>query len=133
MRHKKIRLKTFLAGSSSPEQRMPGCANLDRSYGGCLFAESCKVMDGFRCEYFEQAVLPTARDIGLYAEMLQQYKDQTGGEYDPVVDSDDQRQCACGQALEKRRRICDKCRRKRRKETYRRNRKKKQGPCATVN
>jgi len=130
---KNTRLASLLKGTSNPAQRMPGCANLDRSYGGCLFAESCKVMDGFRCEYFEQAVLPTARDIGRYAEMLQQYKNQTSGSYDPVIDEPQQRLCGCGQPLAKRRRICDKCRDKRRKQTYRRNRKKKQGPCATVN
>ena len=33
------------------------CANYDRHYESCLFAESCKVFNGKRCAYFERRVL----------------------------------------------------------------------------
>ncbi len=33
------------------------CANYSKHDEACVFADSCKVMDGQRCDYFEKAVL----------------------------------------------------------------------------
>ena len=60
-----VGLIAFLKGNSDPKVGMPGCANYDHHYGGCLFADTCSVEEGKRCDYFERVVLPTAADVGL--------------------------------------------------------------------
>jgi hypothetical protein len=59
---------------------MPGCANYDYHYGGCLFADTCLIEQGKRCEYFEKKVLPTAADIGLREQVYALYRKQVGVE-----------------------------------------------------
>jgi hypothetical protein len=104
---------------------MPGCANYDDYYGGCLFAETCKVQDGKRCEYFERAVLPTATDIGLQELVNRLYAKQTGRK---ESDKKKIRKCPdCKTEIKPRQRYCDMCSQKRRLNTFRKSRKKKTG------
>jgi len=49
-------------GDTDPKAGMPGCANYDRHYDGCLFEDTCLVQEGKRCGYFERAVLTTVAD-----------------------------------------------------------------------
>lgn len=116
---KKLRLKTFLIGSSNPAELMPGCASYDN--GECLFSDSCDVLSGRRCKYFEAAVLPTAADIGQADNIAEQYKKQVGGiesGFDPI-EGGGNRRCDCGQPLVKGKQLCPKCRKKRRRESNR--------------
>ena len=129
--NKTIGLITFLKGSSNPAERMPGCANYDHHYGGCLFADVCKVQQGQRCGYFEKAVLPTAADIGLKEQVYSLYYKHVGIEQDVYkIEIGEIRRCpgfngkTCGAPLLPRRRYCDKCRDRKRRDDYRKRRDK---------
>jgi len=123
---KTIGLIAFLKGSSNPEDRIPGCANYDHHYGGCHFAEVCKVQQGQRCDYFEKNVLPTAEEIGLGDCVNAQYAKQVGLKQDLIASRGEIRRCpTCGAALRHRQRFCNDCSKKRRRETYRLLRQKK--------
>ena len=124
-RKRTVGLIAFLKGSSSPEERMPGCANFDHYYGGCLFSDTCLVQEGKRCGYFEKAVLPTAADIGLKEHIYSQYQKHVGIAGVGQFDSGNIRRCPeCGAELKPRQRYCDKCRDERRRDSYRRRRQK---------
>ena len=130
---KTVGILTFLKGSSNPEDGMPGCANYDFHYGGCLLDNTCKVEHNKRCGYFEQMVLPTAADIGLKELVYSLYEKQVGVSGLIKVDSRPGRNCPdCGAELLPRKRYCEKCTRKRRQDAYRRKRQKKAGSIATV-
>jgi hypothetical protein len=117
---KTVGLITFLRGSSLPSDQMPGCANYDFDRDGCLFEDTgCKVEKNKRCGYFERAVLPTAKDIGLQELVNDLYAEATGFISKPVKNI---RRCSCGEALMPRQRSCEKCLRNRRKSTYRQKR-----------
>ena len=123
--HKQIGLIPFLKGSPNPERRTPGCTNFDHHYGGCLFAEHCAVEQGERCEYFERAVLPTAADIGQEEHVRSLYAKHVGLE-GCQSDRPSTRECpGCGGELLRRQRYCDSCKKKRRRETYRKARSKR--------
>ncbi|MFC1738564.1 hypothetical protein ACFL1G_05895 [Planctomycetota bacterium] len=125
-RKRTVGLIAFLKGNTDPAIGMPGCANYDHYYGGCLFADNCSVQDGNRCAYFEKAVLPTAADIGLKELVYSLYAKQVGVEWDCEVNGTDIRRCPdCGAELRKRQRYCDDCRDKRRRDSDRRRRGKK--------
>ncbi len=64
-RKRTVALIAFLKGNSDPKVGMSGCANYDHHYRGCLFADTCSVEEGKRCDYFERVVLPTPPDVGL--------------------------------------------------------------------
>ena len=113
---KSIGLMVFLRGRQDPDEGLPGCANYDKHYGGCLFRKDCLVEQNKRCEYFEVAVLPTAKDIGLQALVSKLYSDHVG--LDGVQVCQDRR-CDCGAGLKPRQRYCTECREKRRKATKR--------------
>ena len=49
-------------GDTNAKARMPGCANFDYYYDGCIFRDECLVQHGKRCEYFERVVLPAVAD-----------------------------------------------------------------------
>ena len=122
MRKRNVTLLIFLKGTSDPHDRMPGCANYDHHYGGCLFENfggQCAVLDlRKRCGYFERAVLPTAADIGQRDHVYGLYEQLVG----VVIDRNKTRQktgnvrpCPdCGTSLRPRQRYCDTCSRRHR-------------------
>ena len=119
-RNRTIGLIAFLKGSTDPKAGMPGCANYDHHYAGCLFQDVCLVQEGKRCGYFEKAVLPTGT-----SEIYSKYEahcDLTEPLVRPEV-----RQCSCGKVLKSRQRYCEDCSRKRRRATYRKSRQRKAG------
>jgi hypothetical protein len=124
-RIRKVGLLTFLKGSSNPSDHMPGCANYDQHYGGCLFSETCKVEYGHPCRHFEKAVLPTSNGIGQGISITSQYEARvhcTAGRFS-AASREDRRCPDCGNPLLPRRRYCEKCR-GRRKRIATRNRAK---------
>ena len=124
-RKRSVGLLAFLRGNTDPAVGMPGCANYDHHYGGCLFAEHCAVEQGQRCGYFERAVLPTASDIGLSAQVYAQYAKQVGLDDTRELGAEPPRPCPdCGGELKPRQRYCDTCSARRRRDSYRRARKR---------
>ena len=96
------------------------CANYSKHDEACLFDESCKVMDGQRCDYFEKAALGlTDYKYKLpgydYQKLFAQYAEQTSIEKQQV----NVRRCECGTPLRHRQRYCAGCARKRRRKTKR--------------
>jgi len=140
-RQRTVGLIAFLKGATNPEDKMPGCANFDNHYGGCVFRTTkgkhsdnlleeeksrcpCLVQQGKRCRYFEKSVLPTAADIGLKELVYSLYANHVGIE-DYQFDSSDIRRCPdCGAELRQRQRYCDDCSKKRRRESYRKSKRK---------
>ena len=137
-----VGLIAFLKCSSKPADRMPGCANFDHHYGGCLFRTAegtpsddlleeekskcpCSVEDGQRCAYFEKAVLPTAADIGLKEHVYKLYAKHVGIEWDCEIACGDIRRCPdCGAELKAHQKYCDDCSKRRRQDSYRKAREK---------
>lgn len=120
-RNRAIGLIAFLKGSTDPKVGMPGCANYDHHYSGCLYG-GCLVEAGQRCGYFEKAVLPIAGEIGqqkIYAA----YESLTGA--DPLARSQARLCPDCGASLKPRQRYCDNCSKKHRRNSYRKARKNK--------
>jgi hypothetical protein len=118
-----VGLIAFLKGSTDPAEGMPGCANYDHHYGGCLFGNTCKVQDGERCGYFELTVLPTASEIGLNDTVYSQYEQQVGIAGISVLKRSQIRRCPdCGDEVGPRQRYCPNCSKRRRRESYRRAR-----------
>ena len=125
-RRRTVGLIAFLKGNTDPAVGMPGCANYDHHYGGCLFGDACFVEQGKRCEYFEKAVLPTAADIGLKELVYSLYERQVGIAGIGQFDGGNIRRCPdCGAELRRRQRYCDDCKRKRRRKSYRNSRSKR--------
>lgn len=131
---KTVGLIAFLKGNADPKVGMPGCANYDHHYGGCLFDErGCRVEKGERCSYFERAVLPTAFDIGCGESVLDQYQSRTKSVM--RVPHKEVRRCSCGAILKPRQRFCDRCKRKRRSKAvreYRHRSRKSQRPSEQI-
>lgn len=118
-----VGLIAFLKGSTDPAAGMPGCANYDHYYGGCLFGDTCKVQDGQRCGYFERAVLPTADAIGLKDVVYSGYEAHTGIAGNGLLKRGQVRRCPdCGDEVGPRQRYCPNCSKRRRRESYRRAR-----------
>ena len=108
-----VGLSSFLKGSTDPKAGMPGCANFDHHYGGCLFQDVCLIQEGKRCGYFEKAVLPAGDSI-----TRQKYEALTGA----YIEGQVMNLCSdCGKSVPPRRRYCDKCKKKRRQKTNRDN------------
>ena len=86
------------------------CANYDKHYQTCVFADSCKVLNGKRCGYFERRVLG-APDYKYklpgydYSKLFAQYAEQTGMKKVKVK----VRRCECGIPLRPRQRYCLRC------------------------
>lgn len=120
-KHRNIGLIAFIKGTSNPADKMPGCANFDFHHGGCLYAEICSVHDGNRCKHFEDAVLPTAADIGQLKRITKLYQRYVGIEQDDRQSKiDKMRKCPdCEAELRPRQRYCSDCKRKRMLETKR--------------
>ena len=120
---KSVGLIRFLKGTSDVKAGMPGCANYDHHYGGCLFGKKCKVEQGKRCSYFERAVLPTAADIGRRDEIYHQYEVKC--KVAEPLTRPGLRLCPdCGIGLNLRERYCKNCARARRLKTRRNYQKK---------
>ncbi len=130
-----VGLIAFLRGSTSPENKMPGCCNYDHDSGGCLDKDCCLVEQGKRCGYFEKVVLPTSVDLGLKELVYSLYQKHVGiAEDDPLINTANIRPCPdCGAELRPRHRYCDWCAQKRRLQAYRQSRQRKAGRGATVN
>ncbi|MCJ7828732.1 MAG: cysteine-rich VLP domain-containing protein [Dehalococcoidia bacterium] len=109
-------LKAFVKGSSDPKDNMPGCANYDHHYGGCLFSDTCKVEKGLRCSYFEKAVLPTAGQLKTGHRITDDYQKISGG---LMIKTTKTRFCECGNSIPSNKQFCDTCRKKKRKKSYR--------------
>lgn len=100
------------------------CANYDHYYGGCLFAEKCKVVDSKKpCKYFERAVLGTP-DYKYrlsnydYEKLFEQYSEINLSYQGQGIQV---RRCECGEPLQKGRQCCVKCREKRKRESWRKS------------
>jgi hypothetical protein len=120
-----VGLIAFLKGSTDPATGMPGCGNYDHYYSGCLFGDKCQVQEGQRCGYFERAVLPTAADIGLKDRIYSLYEEHVGIAGNGLLRRGQIRRCPdCADEVGPRQRYCQKCSRKRRRESYRRAREK---------
>ena len=117
-RKRTVGLIAFLKGSTDPKAGIPGCANYDHHYGGCLHGK-CLVLEGKRCAYFERAVLPTGD-----SNIRQKYEDLTGAYIEGLAVN----LCSdCGKSIPPRRRYCDRCTQKRRRATYRQYKQVKNG------
>jgi hypothetical protein len=130
-----VGLITFLKGNTDPKARMPGCANYDHHYGGCFFRTvegipsndlleqeknncPCSVQEGRPCHYFEEAVLPTAADIGQQEHIYSLYESHVGKM--TGLQTAKIRSCPdCGGELKPRRRLCDECRGRRDRDSKR--------------
>jgi len=124
-KRKTIGLIAFLMGSTNSADKMPGCANYDHYYGGCLYTDTCLVQKGKRCRYFEKAVLPTAADIGLKEWLYSLYQKHLGIELDSELAISNVRRCPdCGAGLKARQKYCDDCSKRRRQDSYRKARRK---------
>ena len=82
---------------------------------------TCLIMQAKPCGYFKRAVFPIcdpsykfATETGKYEKLLRLYK-----KIDPnIVETDEQiRKCSCGQPLKPRRRYCEKCTARRRRDS----------------
>ena len=127
-RQKTIGLTTFLKGSSNPADRMPGCASFDIQRNNCIFGNKCHVLEGRRCAWFEKAVLPTAKEVGLLQHIVTAYSNKVGlrGELDHLCSYENVRVCPdCRGALQPRHRYCEKCSTRRRKQNVRNSRSKR--------
>ncbi len=120
-----VGLIAFLKGVSDPKTGMPGCANLDHHSSGCSYGNVCLVQTGKRCRYFEKVVLPTSGDIGLRESVYSQYRKHVGLDGNGELGIGPLRRCDCGAELKQRKRYCDHCASKRRRETYRKSRSKR--------
>lgn len=114
------------------------CANWNPSENSCIFRTGCRIAEGKSCEYFKKYVWPICDPAYVFATETCQYETLLG-QYQAidknlvVSDKDESpRLCACGVPLQPRRRYCDKCQLRHRKQTYRQAR-KKTGSSATVN
>jgi hypothetical protein len=124
-RRRTIGLIAFLTGKTDPAAGVPGCANYDHHYGGCLFGEKCKVEKGQRCAYFEKAVLPTAAQIGLKKHIYSRYANQVGIDVEIEALETEIKRCPdCGAELKPRQKYCDTCSKRRRRESYTKSRRK---------
>jgi len=100
------------------------CANWSSNLKGCLGGSPCLVLSGERCGYFERAVLPPegypypnrtfVQDPKAEKQVRQEYGLVGGRRYDPKA-----RFCKCGNPLAKRRRYCNECAAKRKRNSHR--------------
>lgn len=112
------------------------CANWDKSSKTCigvdgeiLFNEGpCLVAMGKPCAYFEKAVFPICDPLYRYATETAQYETLLGlyVKINPHViqtEAEKLRLCDCGTPLKPRRRVCDECQKRNKKEARRKWRK----------
>lgn len=101
------------------------CANCEGETDQCLMAgEKCLVLSGKRCLYFEEAVLgsPDYR-YRLPNYDYQKIFDEYGKiNYDFSARPVSVRRCECGRVLPSHQRLCEKCKIRHRRQSYRNNR-----------
>ena len=88
----------------------------------CILSEKCSIMEGEPCKYFERSVYPECDPAYPYAtEVSSNHK--VLSDYRKIkknfrgLSKSDIRTCECGRALARRRRFCDECREKHRKNS----------------
>jgi len=92
------------------------CANHVGS--GCFNERPCLLAQrGVRCSYFESAVLPLSKRKAAYADVPKHY--WARAKVDGMREDAAERVCACGNALADRERVCERCKIRRRRESYR--------------
>jgi hypothetical protein len=124
-RKRTVGLIAFLKGNTDPAAGMPGCANFDHHYGGCLLADTCKVQEGQRCGYFERTVLPMAEAICFTDVVYSAYETHVGIAGNGLLKRGQVRRCPdCGDEVGPRQRFCLKCSKRRRRQSYRQARQK---------
>jgi len=112
------------------------CANYDSHRKLCIDGKPCKVLAGQPCRHFERAVLgapehPYKLPGYDYRKLFEQY-----GRINPKLAGRGVviRRCECGATLQPRERVCEKCRARKRRETYRESKRKlRNGRVSTVN
>ncbi|MBN1126877.1 MAG: hypothetical protein JXA82_17885 [Sedimentisphaerales bacterium] len=114
------------------------CANWDNGQNSCIFRIGCRIAAGMPCEYFKKAVWPIcdpaypyATETHRYEELLAQYRQI---DKDLVVSDEDEslRLCDCGEPLKQKRQLCDECRKKRRRKTWKEQKQKQRVRCPTI-
>ncbi len=91
------------------------CLGLDVFGKRFMDQDRCLVLRKKRCDYFKKCVLPLAKLMGCYDRIFKEYI-----KFDKTVDqSEEARFCECGEELKPRERFCERCRKKRRRETKR--------------
>ncbi len=78
--------------------------------GKCLVIEEKEP-----CVFFRESVLPLAEHYGVYSRILSEYTKID----ESIVKNIHTRFCECGEELKPRERFCERCRKKRRRETKR--------------
>ncbi|OHB51929.1 MAG: hypothetical protein A2Y12_05030 [Planctomycetes bacterium GWF2_42_9] len=74
----------------------------------------CWIFEKKACPYFQRCVLPIAHQKGTYTKLARLYS-----LLDQSFAKTEVRRCGCGAELQRRRRLCDKCARRHRQDTYR--------------
>lgn len=111
------------------------CANCEGETGRCLIRdEKCLVLSGKRCSYFEKVVLgkpnyPFRLPDYDYQKIFDDYSEINYSFSARLVSV---RKCECGQVLPPRQRLCEKCKEKKRRQSYRNARNSKKTSRATV-
>lgn len=113
-----MNIKTFLKGFSDHLKGLPGCANYIN--GICINDKPCKVLGGKPCKYFERAVLPTAKERGLF-EIIDSY----AGSLKSLRGIKEKTCQKCGDAVTGRNKFCAKCKRVKNREYQKRHNHKK--------
>jgi hypothetical protein len=104
------------------------CANIDGTE--CVMNGSkCLLAKGKPCTYFKESVWPDCDPNYRYASQSKYYP-ALRDEFTQVfgrVQTHEVRRCGCGEPLKKRERICEKCRKKNRRKTWRVQKQKQAG------
>jgi len=103
------------------------CATFDHQHEACLLRDACAVYLGGRCAWFEKAVLPLAdREPERFGAASTAYLKQALLLGFRGASTAGANRCnSCGAAIAPRRRLCDVCRERRRKASYRVSRRRK--------
>lgn len=114
------------ARSSLPPFVAANCAN--HVSGQCAFRRPnpCAVVAGGRCSHFEDAVLPLAKS-GQSGDLDRIMRDYAASQLSASKRAKmaETRRCGCGQPMPPRKRFCDACAAKNRRDAYRRSRQAK--------
>ena len=125
-------LRAFIQGECCNTQPGDECLFSIRGSYVCLVLARSR-----RCRYFEESVLPlltrcsNARCLKLYPDAADAYRRLFAGfRTGEIEDETEIRPCpSCGSPLPPRKRFCDGCARKRRREAYKRADAKRRGLC----
>ncbi len=94
-----------------------GCLGVDLRGKGFNVDGKCWVLKDHRpCKYFEDCVLGYAKHLGCYEKIFSEYQNINL----TIKNKQETRICECGNELQKRERLCEKCKAKKRKNAYKR-------------